>query len=320
MRDPGTWDEAYLLSTLPVDEVDWLEVKGSGVFDHEKRDIDREIISKAISAMANSGGGVLVLGLGKNSGSWVVGQGGIPTDFRKPNTREWLEDIVPNLVDLPLPIFNVYSLGAQEPPAAIEPGRAVYVVEVGDSPLAPHQALDRRYYARVAGKSRPIGHRMISDIFSRRRDPIVDVVLRFIFVQSLNRHGLEILLGNTGRVYASYASAFVYVPDYLVYKPDTQGDLVERTTLDGAKYVVFRKCNTARDALQVGVAVPELGPARYEPILPGLGHRGVVMLADDFQEKLTYARNAKIMWKVYADNAPVREGSAMLSEIPHAQT
>lgn len=34
-------------------------------------------------------------------------------------------------------------------------------------------ARDRRYYLRIAGKSRPMGHRSVLDVMSRRHDPVV---------------------------------------------------------------------------------------------------------------------------------------------------
>ena len=55
------------------------------------------------------------------------------------------------------------------------PDRALYVVDIADSPHAPHQSTrDKKYYARVAGKSQPISHRMVIDIIGRRQHPNIE--------------------------------------------------------------------------------------------------------------------------------------------------
>jgi len=222
MTGPATWDEAYLLSSLPAEEADWLEVKGSGVFDPSKNDVDRGLLSKAICALANSGGGILVLGLRKGENGWIVDNGGISIEFRKPSTREWLEDVIPTLADLPIHSFNVYAITGGQPSSQIQSRKAVFALEIRDSELAPHQALDNKYYARVGGKSRPIGHRLVMDILGRRREPAMDVKMHFAYMPTPSMYALRIVTENVGRVYAKYVSIFVFVPKHLVHSPEGQ--------------------------------------------------------------------------------------------------
>ena len=49
--------------------------------------------------------------------------------------------------------------------------RAVYVIDIPPSTHAPHQAKDQRYYLRISGMSRPMGHIHIEDVFRRNRTP-----------------------------------------------------------------------------------------------------------------------------------------------------
>jgi predicted HTH transcriptional regulator len=175
MREPREWDEEYLLN-LPVGEFDWLEVKGRRGVDLTLSNVNeqdiRQNLSKAISAFANSGGGTLVLGLSNPKRYWQVDGGGVDLTVKKPSTREWLEDIIPTLVDLPLNSFNVYVVdNTTSKNSQIITGRGVFIIEIPDSEHAPHQAIDHRYYARIGGKSRPIGHRLVTDIFGRRQYP-----------------------------------------------------------------------------------------------------------------------------------------------------
>src|SRR5687768_14283400 len=106
MKPVIEWDEDYILS-LPHGEFDWLEAKGRRAIDLSlptvREAIVLENLAKEISAFANSGGGQLVLGLANpTSGThkWGVDDGGISTSVKgKISTKEWLEDIVPNLVE-----------------------------------------------------------------------------------------------------------------------------------------------------------------------------------------------------------------------------
>ncbi|WP_076798246.1 RNA-binding domain-containing protein [Chloroflexus islandicus] len=147
MRDLREWDEEYLLN-LPIGEFDWLEVKSRRALDltlpnvHES-DL-RENLSKAISAFANSGGGVIVFGLSNPRNNWQVDDGGIDIAMKRPSTRERLEDIIPTLVDLPLSSFNVYVVQSKSNTSQIAAGRGVFIVEISDSSQAPHQATDNK--------------------------------------------------------------------------------------------------------------------------------------------------------------------------------
>ena len=56
-------------------------------------------------------------------------------------------------------------------PTKIKPGHGIYVIELPGSPEAPHQAKDHRYYLRIAGKSRPMGHVHVQDVLRRTLPP-----------------------------------------------------------------------------------------------------------------------------------------------------
>ncbi len=171
---PERWTEQRLYELVPY-ELDSQEFKSSlyvwdGTPGGAVRNDFIDNLSKQVSAFANAGGGRLFLGIDDRARV----DGGVPIDLRTNGTREWLEDVVPGIVDPPLSAFNVHEVLADDPHrTAILPGRAVYVIELPDSDGAPHQARDRRYYLRIAGKSRPMSHRHVLDILQRRRDPEV---------------------------------------------------------------------------------------------------------------------------------------------------
>src|SRR3990172_3055604 len=102
MREIKDWDEDYILSSLPIGEFDWFEAKGSKVIKPDTKEFDKALLSKAISAFANGGGGILVLGIKQFGKDWQVDEEGILTQVGRTSTKEWLEDVIPHLVDLPL--------------------------------------------------------------------------------------------------------------------------------------------------------------------------------------------------------------------------
>ncbi|RMG17553.1 MAG: ATP-binding protein [Planctomycetota bacterium] len=168
---PERWSEVRLEGLVPT-EHDTQEFKSS-LYVVDSRGAVRtdflDNLSKQVSAFANAAGGHLFLGIDDRGRI----DGGVPTHLRPNGTREWLEDVVPAIVDPPLRRFNVYEVGRSDQNSRIAEGRAVYVVEIRESEDAPHMARDRRYYLRIAGKSRPMGHRHVLDVLNRRRDPEV---------------------------------------------------------------------------------------------------------------------------------------------------
>lgn len=333
MRDPKDWDEDYLLS-LPIGEFDWLEVKGRRGLDLtlaavKEKDV-RLNLSKAVSAMANSGGGFIVLGMkDPGGGVWEVDDGGVDLAIKGSSTREWLEDLLPPLVDGSLTSLNVYAFSKSANKFKLASGRGVFVVEIPDSEQAPHQAIDNRYYARVGGKSRPIGHKLVSDIFHRRRDPFIELEFAFEATRFIARgpfgipqpgqqpevgRRVELLVRarNVGRVYARYVNGIFYIPRILV--PDYLLERIDLQVIDGEEYYSRQESNTRRDVVKADpMGGVQYGPSWFDPILPGLVHTWIWTAPEDFDK--SNLAGEKIMWEVYADNAPSRRGEIKVEEI-----
>jgi Schlafen, AlbA_2 len=276
--DPREWGESQLLA-LPVGEFDWLEIKGRKSIDLTMPTVQeahvRTALSKAVSAFANSGGGVITLGM-KNprlpSEGLAVDDGGVVDAVRRPSTREWLEDLVPHLVEPPLLSFNVYAIAGGRSGSQILPGRVVLLVNIPDSSQAPHQALDKRYYGRVGGKSQPLGHRMVADIWGRRRDPQIELTAPVrVFVEwpeSISYPGqrqaprriVELVLHgrNDGRVLAHYVNMMVYLPESLLAYPRRLD--FEYREVSGRKYRIwYYGMRITRDATSLERAPLESG-------------------------------------------------------------
>ena len=165
------WTETTLQALEPH-EHDFQEFKGSGwLVDATGGFADHFLLSlsKQVSAFANGAGGRLYIGI-DDAGTI---DGGVPVDLKGGGTRAWLEDVVPHGVDPPLQRCNVFEVGSSGPDSAIRRGHAVYIIDIPSSERAPHQSKDHRYYLRIAGKSRPMGHVHVQDVLRRTRHPVV---------------------------------------------------------------------------------------------------------------------------------------------------
>jgi predicted HTH transcriptional regulator len=124
------WTEAEL-EDLPAEEPDVFERKAGNLFEDRGKFLDSA--AKALSAFANSGGGSLIIG---------VADDGTP-DGLPPlvggTLRDWVEQMVPHLLDYPLSDFRVHTV-VKSNSSRIPPGREVIVIDVGDSATAPHQS------------------------------------------------------------------------------------------------------------------------------------------------------------------------------------
>jgi hypothetical protein len=169
------WTEADV-DALPAGEHDYFERKAGKLFVGTE-DLLLAKMAKAVSALANSGGGHLLLGVEDNG---VLD--GVPPVYRGSTaTRDWLEQIVPNLVSYALADFRVHVVEPAAVASRIPSGRQVIVIDVGDSAMAPHQCMrsgaDARshvYYRRVAGRSEPAPHFYLELLRQRLVSPVLE--------------------------------------------------------------------------------------------------------------------------------------------------
>ncbi len=343
MKPVSEWDEEYILS-LPVGEFDWLEAKGRRSLDLTLAAVTEnavlETISKEVSAFANSGGGTLVYGLTDpepGETEWNVDDGGVDVMIKKNGTKEWLETVIPNQMEPPLEKFNVYAIPPSSPNTKIQQGRALFVVEVPDSPKAPHQAKDYRYYSRVASRAQPIRHRQVLDILNRQQHPelglrfrlklrgkkadsegqgersthpatVEEAILSAFDTERLfaDIPALEVAVINNGRTYAQYFTLTIHVPidlspeKVVISKVTFRQPSVKRSLYD-REYHRYMASN--------------YGPGATGPVLPTLGQKFYFPMRPSIFNEAGIAANGIIIWVLQSDNSPVKEGFIMLSEI-----
>lgn len=162
------WSEEEIF-LLPAGELDYFDRKSGAIIS------DPEFLkklAKALSAFANSGGGHLILGI-KDDGT----ADGVPKVHKgRTSTREWLEQVIPDLLSYPLQDFRVHEVDPATP-TTIPANRVVIVIDVGDSERAPHQdAFTKLYYHRVSGHSLPAPHIYIESLRARAKYPSREIV------------------------------------------------------------------------------------------------------------------------------------------------
>lgn len=330
MKPTHEWDENYIYN-IPPGEHDWVEFKGNRLLDLNLPGVDAnkvlDELSKQISAFSNSGGGVIVYGIkdlpvGRQR---EVDNGGISSNI-KGSTKEWLEDVIPNLVELPLSKFNVYAILKRDENSRISENKCLIIIEIYDSEQAPHQARDKRYYARVGGKSRPIGHKLVSDIFGRHKYPKMGLTFRFEKDDEERFWLLKLFCKNTGRIYANYVNGFIYIPSILKTKDES-----ELKEIEGKQYQQVYFSNIHKDLINYkpglpsmslglgGMRTPEVPGisyyvTRYEPVLPNLYFSESITIVTSLKS-IHEASNEYVYWEIYADNSPVERGKILIKEI-----
>lgn len=207
MRD--SWTEADVLG-LATEEPDTFDRK-SGMLLNGDKNAFYDALAKAASAFANSGGGLLVLGV-EDDGSFT----GLDPMVGRTSMKDWIEQKLPGLLSYPLSLFRVHTVLPSNP-SAIPAGKVLVVVDIGDSPAAPHQSgRDRKYYYRAAGRSEPAQHFYLELLRQRLTNPSLTFEADSITPTHVDRHNGQILLEvkvrfrivNTGRV-AAYKWALV---------------------------------------------------------------------------------------------------------------
>ena len=314
MKPEIDWLQQHDLSILPHQEVDWLEYKGRKVIDLTlgvDENSAKDTLSKAVTAMANSGGGYLILGI--DDKTYQVDDGGIDLLIKPCGTRVWLEDIIPTLTDPPLIGFNVIERISKDITEIDDQNRAIYIIDIPDSVHAPHQAKDNKYYGRIGGKSKPLSHQFVKDIMGRRVK--AQISLNFVLVSENEKLFLYLLIENNGRVMASNVRGWLRIPKYLIPSDYLQNAWIEE--IEHIPYYVKEFDNTVQDITGIDSNTGlNYGIRRTIPIL-----RDVDFIVKQelerrpFELQTAFIKNNKVLWEYAVDNEPMEEGEIEFFQI-----
>lgn len=291
------WNEAKIqrFIDLETEESLTLEYKAAEALD--RTDYKKKEITKDVSAMANAAGGVIVYGISEYSDleRRHLPEKISPVD-RTQFPREWLEQIInqirPRIDGVVIHSINLHS-GEND---------VVYVVEIPASNTA-HQASDHRYYKRYNFQSVPMEDYEVRDVIFREQTP--DVVLNFLIEITTNNgdsvYNLILQARNAGSAFAQYVACLLDIP--VVVLQDAANKI---NIKDGGKYYRHRLFNLNQ----------EFGDENFKanfPLLRNMSMSWKIPLAAEFGD--IDDRGLEIKWKLYADNAPPKEGKITFKEI-----
>ena len=149
-----------LLDRVPQEESDEWEYKGSKALTIWTENQFKEELGKQVSAFANSHGGYYVLGISNKTpralenctGSWL-----------DKLTKDSLVGMASASVEHNLAFVKVHPVKMTS-----EPNGKIWVIEIPDSPMAPHRAkLLKQYYFRKDGASDEAPHHLVDTLFKR---------------------------------------------------------------------------------------------------------------------------------------------------------
>lgn len=317
------WNQEKIQSYIDNEQEENLQLDYKAADSLRKDDKKKGEITKDVSAMANSAGGVIIYGVKEHTD---VDRKHLPERIdpidRKEFSKEWLEHVVGSIQPR-IPDVNIYPVSISGTDNGV-----VYVVEIPLG-ITAHQANSKKFYRRYNFESKEMAYHEITDVMGRSRHPVIKLDFGFetktvisysrdIFPSmSTNRRiersihsDLEMVATNEGGVFAKYVNIVLDLPAALL--DETGIDIG-----DGFRRII--EDNTKRDIIgwsgEGYYRSPNYGPSWYAPILPQRKRIFDVKLIENIRD-VCGREDLEIRWKVFADNAPPIEGSIKLSEIP----
>jgi hypothetical protein len=290
---PRNWTEAKLQNfiTSEIEESLTLEYKAAEALD--RVEAKKKEITKDVSAMANSAGGIIVYGISEFSEleKRHLPERITPVD-RRSFPREWVEQIIqairPRIDGI---IIHSVNLSSGENDTA-------YVIEIPQSNTA-HQANDHRYYKRFNFQAVPMEDYEIRDVMFREQTP--NIALNFLIEITADEQNLVIQAQNNGSAFAQFVAVFLDVPVPILQNTENKMNLK-----DGGRFYRHRLTNLNQEYAD------EQFKSNF-PLLRSMSMSWKLPLGENFDEFKT--QDLLIKWKTYADNALPKEGKISLREI-----
>src|SRR5687768_2319644 len=287
------WSEARLQNfiTSGIEESLTLEYKSAEALD--RNETKKKEITKDVSAMANSAGGILIYGISEYS---QIDKRHLPEKITPVNRtefpREWVEQII-QAIRPRIDGISIYSINLGSGETDV-----VYVIEIPQSHTA-HQASDHRYYKRFNFQSVPMEDYEVRDVMFREQTP--DIAINFLLEIKESEQNLIVRVRNNGSAFAQYVACFLDVPVKILGKIENKMNVK-----DGGKMYRHRLTNLNQEYAD------EQFRSNF-PLLRSMTMNWKISL----NENLDQFKNSdlSIKWKIYADNALPKEGKVLIREI-----
>lgn len=288
------WTESRLQNfiTSEIEESLTLEYKAAEALD--RTELKKKEITKDVSAMANSAGGILIYGIAEYADAERrhLPEKITPVDRRK-FPREWVEQIIqairPRIDGI---VIHSVNLSSGETDVA-------FVIEVPQSNTA-HQASDHRYYKRFNFQAVPMEDYEIRDVMFREQTP--NIALHFLIqITDDARPSLVIQARNNGSAFAQYVAVFLDAPVQILENIENKMNVK-----DGGRFYRHRLTNLNQEYAD------EQFKSSF-PLLRSMSMSWKIPLGENWEN--WRAPDLALKWKTYADNALPREGRIFLREI-----
>lgn len=323
----NTWDEAKLLQYITdgIEESLNLDYKAAASLDRKGN--KKKEITKDVSAMANSEGGIIIYGIAEyqDKENSHLPEKLDPVD-RTQFSKEWLEHII-NTISPKIDGVRIYPVNLSSGSNDV-----AYVVDIPQSNTA-HQARDYRYYMRYNFESVPMEDYYVRDVMGRGQHPKIELEFEFLLSTSIFERDNEVIRQmtdtylrvsavNRGSVYANYVNAYFTIPKYILPIPERlfgeQPSAEDYYTVElRQEHETKYEDNTVREVIgteSIGMSIQaRYGSARYDPILPERWHRWFIDVRKDI--RTTNLTDLVLDWAVFADNTPKLIGKRFLTDI-----
>jgi hypothetical protein len=287
------WTESRLQNfiTSEIEESLTLEYKAAEALD--RNETKKKEITKDVSAMANSAGGILIYGISEypDAERRHLPEKITPVD-RRQFPREWVEQIIqairPRIDGI---VIHSVNLSSGE-------NHVAFAIEVPQSNTA-HQASDHRYYKRFNFQAVPMEDYEIRDVMFREQTP--NIALHFLIQITDDAQSLVIQARNNGSAFAQYVAVFLDAPVQILEQIENKLNVK-----DGGRFYRHRLTNLNQEYAD------EQFKSSF-PLLRSMSMSWKIPLNENWQE--FRAQDLALKWKTYADNALPKEGRILLKEI-----
>lgn len=310
----STIEDLQSLIDNEIEESTELEYKSSFATENPKW---REELAKDVSAMANANGGTIIYGIREKDGN---NGHSIPSELLPIPYTIMSKDKLSQLLSSNIqPVIDNVEITI----IANNDNSGFFVVQIPQSDTAHQNKLNHQYFKRRNATVEVMEDYEIRDIMNRSKHPhielefelqktIIHITEKSLMPYSFGapikdkhyskiNYKLKYQLVNKGKVYAKYINFFIHIPLELI--SENEKDYVSIDSKNN-RFDVFGD-NTIRDLTAVNGLNHEFGPARYDPLLPGVrGKKKSIELNccidDDFSSL------PPIQYSILADNAPER--------------
>lgn len=265
-----------------------------------RQDKKKNEITKDISSMANSAGGIVIYGITEYDQN---DKRHLPekldpirrTDF----TKEWLENIIDNIKPK-IDGLIIYPIQMED-----NSNKVIYIVEIPQSTTA-HQASDYRYYKRYNFKSVPMDDYEVKDVINRLKVAEADIIFKYKLVENTqNYHDYELIitLKNTGvKLIHNYKIEFT-LPLFLQIFP-SEGVCYKKSTRYQSYIITYKSKELVYPKEEIEIS--DSYSLRYR-------------INDESYNKLEdaaiYRNPYCLTWTLYADEMTPKNGKVEMSKL-----